>query len=49
MVKRYGTCRVREFGPTKLKNVRQDMIDQGLFAQYQWEHAGKRLHPISAR
>lgn len=29
-VKLYGTSRVREFGPLKLKKVRQSMIDAGL-------------------
>ena len=30
LVGKYGTCRVREFGPNKLKEVRQLMIDYGL-------------------
>jgi hypothetical protein len=30
LVSKHGTCRVREFGPTKLKKVRQQMIDHGL-------------------
>ena len=29
-VGKYGTCRVREFGPNKLKEVRQVMIEHGL-------------------
>ena len=30
LISKHGTCRVREFGPNKLKEVRQMMIDHGL-------------------
>ena len=30
LVKKFGTCRVRDFGPLKLKTVRESMIDAGL-------------------
>ena len=30
LVGKFGTCRVREFGPSKLKQVRQEMIEHGI-------------------